>query len=327
MSTRTHWTSSRASSSSRTTRFRSRCPPATYLSSKDSKSTRYRSSSTSKPKRVDYAGLRSGHTTEFMNFVILDSSRMVLKHAIIYGISGFDRMGKTLNDIWMPDIKRHQLPTVLAGIAPVRSLVNVGSGFRDLIEIPLREYQRDGRIIRSISKGAAAFAKTTGTELVKLGAKVATGTQYVLQGAEGMLVQDPEGRGESSAGWQDDEMDEEDRKQISLYADQPTGVVQGLRHAYSSLARDLNTARDAIIAVPAEVRETTSAKGATKVVIKHAPTIIFRPAIGATKAIGQTLLGATNSLDPQNIRRMEDVSRQLSAPPLPFLPLFGLTNV
>lgn len=268
-----------------------------------------------KPKRVDYAGLRSGHTTEFMNFLILDGSRMTMRHTIIYGISGFDRLGKTLNDIWMPDIKRHQLPGVLAGIAPVRSLVTVGSGFKDLIEIPIQEYRHNGRIVRSISKGAMAFAKSTGTELVKLGAKVATGTQYVLQGAEGILnknnVDAPRylsaqtGGIGGDIGEQDDSDD--DHKQISLYADQPASVVQGLRHAYTSLARDLHVARDAIIAVPAEVRESTSATGAAKVVIKHAPTIIFRPAIGATKAIGQTLMGATNSLDPQNLRRAEDV--------------------
>ncbi|EPE05630.1 atg c terminal domain-containing protein [Ophiostoma piceae UAMH 11346] len=268
-----------------------------------------------KPKRVDYAGLRSGHTTEFMNFLILDGSRMTMRHTIIYGVSGFDRLGKTLNDIWMPDIQRYQLPGVLAGIAPVRSLVNVSSGFRDLIEIPIQEYRHNGRIVRSISKGAMAFAKSTGTELVKLGAKVATGTQYVLQGAEDILNKNnPDaqaggfgsGAGASGAGDMTGDDSDDERKQISLYADQPTGVVQGLRHAYTSLARDLHVARDAIIAVPAEVRESTSATGAAKVVIKHAPTIIFRPAIGASKAIGQTLMGATNSLDPQNLRRIED---------------------
>ena len=272
-----------------------------------------------KPKRVDYAGLRSGHTTEFMNFMILDGSRMVLRHTIIYGISGFDRLGKTLNDIWMPDVKRHQLPGVLAGLAPVRSLVNVGSGFKDLIEIPIREYRRDGRIIRSISKGAAAFARSTGTELVKLGAKVATGTQYVLQGAEGMLAQDGEGaagggRRDSSGaggGWDDDEADEGERKQISLYADQPAGFLQGLRSGYSSLARDINLAKGAIVAVPGEVMEARGAAGAAKAVLLRAPTFIFRPAIGATKAISQTLMGATNSMDPENRRRVEEVSFDL----------------
>ncbi|KAI1159246.1 ATG C terminal domain-containing protein [Nemania serpens] len=257
-----------------------------------------------KPKRVDYAGLRSGHTTEFMNFVVLDQSRMVLRRTIVYGASGFDRLGQTLNDTWMPDVKRNQLPGVLAGLAPVRSLVNVGSGFKELVEIPIREYKKDGRIVRSISKGAAAFAKTTGTELVKIGAKLAVGTQYALQGAEGMLTKQPDAR--EPADWEDDDTESEETKQISLYADQPTGVVQGLRGAYSSLARDLNLARDAIIAVPGEVMESGNAQGAAKAVLRRAPTIIFRPLIGSSKAIGQTLMGATNSLDPQNRRRMDE---------------------
>ncbi|KAK0653000.1 hypothetical protein B0T16DRAFT_109630 [Cercophora newfieldiana] len=260
-----------------------------------------------KPHRVDYAGLRSGHTTEFMNFLILEDSRLVLRHVILYGVSGFDRLGEQLNDIWTDNVKRTQLPGVLAGLAPVRSLVNAGSGFKDLIEIPIREYRKDGRIVRSIGKGAAAFAKTTGTEVVKLGAKLAIGTQYALQGAEGLLVSSPHGEGTSATGgdeWEEEEYQEE-KKQISLYADQPLGIIQGMRGAYASLARDLSIARDAIIAVPAEVMESVNAQGAAKAVLKRAPTIIFRPAIGATKAIGQTLLGATNSLDPENRRRVE----------------------
>lgn len=260
-----------------------------------------------KPKRVDYAGLRSGHTTEFMNFLVLDEADMVLRHTIIYGISGFDKLGKCLNDIWMPDIKRNQLPGILAGLAPVRSLANVGVGMRDLVVIPLREYRKDGRIVRSISKGAFAFARTTGTELVKLGAKLAIGTQTVLQGAEEFLSQSP-ARESSSAAWEDDELDEEEKKQISLYADQPIGVVQGLRGGYASLERDLLMARDAIIAVPGEVMESGTAQGAARAVLRRAPTVILRPVIGASKAIGQTLMGATNSLDPQNRRRVEDVS-------------------
>ncbi|SPN97709.1 related to sporulation protein SPO72 [Cephalotrichum gorgonifer] len=254
-----------------------------------------------KPKRVDYAGLRSGRTTEFMNFVILDEARMVLRHTIIYGVLGFERLGKTLNDVWMPDVKKNQLPSVLAGLAPVRSIVNVGSGIKNLIEIPMKEYKKDGRIVRSISKGASAFVRTTGTEIIKLGAKVAVGTQYALQGAEGLLVPKtaPEPR-------EYDEDESEEPKKISLYADQPMGVIQGLRGGYASLSRDLNLARDAIIAVPGAVMDSQNAQGAARAVLNKAPTIIFRPAIGATKALGQTLLGATNTLDPHNKRRIDE---------------------
>jgi autophagy-related protein 2 len=238
-----------------------------------------------------------------MNFIVLEESRMVLRHVIIYGISGFDRLGKTLNDLWMPDVKNTQLPGVIAGLAPVRSLVNIGSGFKDLVEIPLREYQKDGRVFRSISKGAAAFARTTGTEIVKLGAKLAVGTQYALQGAEEMLTEPRQPDG----AWEDDDLDAEEKKQISLYADQPPSVLQGVRGGYRSLLRDVNLARDAIIAVPGEVMQSQSAAGAAKAVWKRTPTIIFRPAVGVTKAIGQTLMGATNTIDPHNQRRINEV--------------------
>ncbi|KAJ5174304.1 Autophagy-related protein 2 [Penicillium canariense] len=255
-----------------------------------------------KPKRVDYAGLRSGRTTEFMNFFVLDGSDMVLRHVIIYGVSGFDRLGNTLNDIWMPDVKSNQLPGVLAGLAPIRSLVNVGGGVRQLFVVPMREYKKDGRIVRSIQKGAAAFAKTTSNELVRLGAKLAIGTQTVLQGAEDLLTS-PNG---PSTAFEEDRGDEEETKKISLYADQPIGVVQGLRGAFSGLERDLLLARDAIVAVPGEVVESGSARDAAKAVLRRAPTVILRPAIGVSKAVGQTLLGAGNTLDPSNRRRMED---------------------
>jgi autophagy-related protein 2 len=257
-----------------------------------------------KPKRVDYAGLRSGHTTEFMNFLILDEADMVLRHTIIYGISGFDKLGKCLNDIWMPDIKRNQLPGILAGLAPVRSFVNVGGGFQQLVVVPMREYKKDGRIVRSISKGAAAFAKTTGTELVKLGAKAAIGVQTVLQGVEGFLGPSTE----FSQSTIDEDDSEEEAKQISLYANQPVGVLQGLRGGYAGLQRDLILARDAIIAVPGEIMEGGNAAGVLRAVRKHAPTVILRPAIGVAKAGGQILMGATNSLDPVNLQRAEAVS-------------------
>ncbi|KAL9022001.1 MAG: hypothetical protein Q9185_000872 [Variospora sp. 1 TL-2023] len=280
-------------------------PEASFLQRVEVNSVRLRLDF--KPKRVDYAGIRSGHTNEFMNFFILDRADMVLRHVIIYGISGFDRLGKTLNDIWMPDIKRNQLPGILAGLAPVRSLVNVGSGVRDLVVIPIREYQKDGRVIRSLQKGALAFAKTTTSELVKLGAKMAIGTQTVLQEAEDILTQADQARSEVAGGWEEDGLDEEEKKQISLYADQPLGVIQGLRGAYASLERDILTAKDAIVALPGEVMLSGTAGGAAKAVLRGAPTVILRPALGVSKAVGRTLLGATNSLDPENRRRIEEV--------------------
>ena len=271
-----------------------------------------------KPKRVDYGGLRSGHYTEFKNFVILDGANIKLKHAIIYGIKGFEPLHQTLNDVWMPDIKRNQLPTVLAGLAPVRSLVNIGSGVRDVVAIPIREYRKDGRVVRSIQKGAMHFGKTTTSELARLGAKMAMGTQTLLTGAEGLLSptsaspRPGSGRRVSSEqGWYDSAASDDEsseKRAISAYANQPLGVFSGLRSARRQLELDLLTAKDALIAVQGEVFESASPGSAAAAVVRHAPTVILRPVIGASRAVGTALLGVGNQIDRSNVRKIEDVS-------------------
>lgn len=140
-----------------------------------------------KPKKIDYAGLRSGHTTEFMNFFILDEADMILKKITLYGVSGFPRLGVMLNGLWMPDIKSTQLSGVLSGLAPVRSIVQIGSGFKDLVVVPVKEYRKDGRVYRSFSKGVQHFTKNTTNELLKFGVKIAAGTQTLLEHTEQAL--------------------------------------------------------------------------------------------------------------------------------------------
>ena len=264
-----------------------------------------------KPKKVDYVGLRSGLATEFMNFVILDQANIRLRHAIVYGIRGFEPLHKTLNDVWMPDVKRNQLPTILTGLAPIRSLANIGTGVRDVVAIPIKEYKKDGRIVRSVQKGAFQFGKTTASELARLGAKVAMGTQNILSGAEGLLgppsSQAPSDRAKNLTSDADDDEDRENRA-YSAYADQPLGVLAGLKSARRYLEHDLLTARDALIAVQGEILESSNPGSAAMAVARHAPTVMLRPVIGASRALGTTLLGVGNQIDRGGVKRMEDVS-------------------
>lgn len=254
-----------------------------------------------KPKRVDYGGLRSGRYTEFKNFFILDKAHIILRHAIVYGIRGFDALHDTLNDVWMPDIKHNQLPGVLGGLAPVSSLVSIGSGLVDVVAIPIQEYKKDGRLMRSIQKGTSLLMRNTTSEIARLGAKVAIGTQTVLSGAETMFSS-----GDALHSRRRMSLDDEEYA-VSNYADQPLSVLQGLVSARKHLERDLLTARDALIAVQGEVMDSQSASSAAQAVARHTPTIILRPVIGASRAVGQTLLGVGNQVDKTNARKLDDV--------------------
>ncbi|KAI9688319.1 MAG: autophagy- protein 2 [Bogoriella megaspora] len=266
-----------------------------------------------KPKKIDYAGLRSGHTGEFMNFFILDGADFYLKHVILYGVLGFDRLHKMLNDVWMPDVRGKQLPGVLAGLAPVRGIVNVGAGVKDLVVVPMREYRKDGRVVRSIQKGAFAFAKTTTSELARLGARLAIGTQTALQGVEAMLSTPQSSHNES---WDEAHLSSSDddssrphsrskKPAISAYADAPVNISSAIRSAAQTLERDLLTTRDVIIAIPGEVSEAEGLAGGAKAVAKRAPTILLRPAMGVAGAVGKVGLGLGNWVDPEGRRRQE----------------------
>ncbi|KAF2091320.1 hypothetical protein K490DRAFT_54210 [Saccharata proteae CBS 121410] len=260
-----------------------------------------------KPKKVDYAGLRSGHTTEFMNFLTLEGAHITLRHVIVYGVPGFERVHKTLNDLWMPDVQKNQIPSIVAGISLLRGVASVGQGVKNLASVTYQEYQKDGRIVRSAKKGAISFAKTTTTELLRLGGKVSYGAQKFLGGAEDVFS--PPETTTARASREPNTWDEHDAsrsssasptpepKAISAYADQPIGLRAGLVSARRHLLHDFQTARDAIIAIPGEIMEKGTATGAAGAVLKRAPVVVLRPVTGVVGAGGRVMFGVANALE------------------------------
>ncbi|KAI0636957.1 hypothetical protein C8Q77DRAFT_1095313 [Trametes polyzona] len=262
-----------------------------------------------KPRRVDYRALREGRTIELMNFFHFDGAEMTLRHITLNGITGWPRFFDLLNDLWTPDVKATQLVDVISGVAPIRSVVNVGSGVADLVLLPIAQYKKDGRVVRGLQKGANSFVKSTAMEAIRLGARLATGTQVILEQAETVLGAQfkdqvmAEAMQIPVAMEVDEEGSEEDPGElISKYADQPSNVKEGVRSAYKSLKRNLNSAAQTILAVPMEVYERSGNEGPVRAVVRAVPIAVLKPMIGASEAVSKTLLGLQNTLDP-NIRQ------------------------
>ncbi|KAG8881224.1 autophagy- protein 2 [Tulasnella sp. 331] len=290
-----------------------------------------------KPKRVDYKALKEGKTIELMNFFHFDGAEMTLRHITLSGLTGWATLGETLNDLWTPDVKANQMVDIISGIAPIRSIVNVGSGFADLILLPISQYKKDGRIIRGVQKGAKSFFKTSAIEAVTVVGRIATGTQVILEAAEdalggnterrmGSVVSDsiddeylgsPRLRARQSLSLSDNESDNGEMSQsviagfsgdnaISRYADQPIDIKQGVKAGYKSLGKNLNEAAQTILAVPMEVYERSGNEGPMKKVIRAVPIAVLKPMIGASEAVSKTFLGLRNTMDPQNRRENEE---------------------
>ncbi|WVF72370.1 hypothetical protein IAT40_007185 [Kwoniella sp. CBS 6097] len=297
-----------------------------------------------KPKRVDFAALREGKTIELMNFFHFDGAEMTLRHITLSGVTGWDRLGTTLQDLWTPDVKANQLADVISGVSPIRSVVNVGSGVADLILLPIEQYRKDGRLARGVQRGTQSFVKSTAMEMMKIGARLATGTQVVLEKAEGVLggkfgenvfgqVERPSSSSSAFATnsntrgmgeWDRDRDDfgigigsggrpneggsssEDEEEIVSRYANQPEGVREGVQAAYKSLSKNVNAAAQTILAVPMEVYERSGDDGPLRAVVRAVPIAVLKPMIGTTEAVSKTLLGMRNSLDPAARRELGD---------------------
>ncbi|KAH9935004.1 uncharacterized protein B0H18DRAFT_1082721 [Fomitopsis serialis] len=262
-----------------------------------------------KPRRVDYRALRDGRTIELMNFFHFDGAEMTLRHITLTGITGWPRFFDLLNDLWTPDVKATQLVDVISGVSPIRSVVNVGSGVADLVLLPIAQYKKDGRVVRGLQKGTTAFVKSTAMEAIKLGARLATGTQVILEQAENVIggqFKDPITAETVPGSPFLDELggqlvDEEEGDLFSRYAEQPMNVQEGVQSAYKSLRSNLNSAAQTILAVPMEVYERSGNEGPVRAVVRAVPIAVLKPMIGASEAVSKTLLGLHNQLDP-NVR-------------------------
>lgn len=122
--------------------------------------------------------------------------------------------------------------------------------------------------MRGVQKGTTAFVRSTAVEAIKLGARLATGTQVILEQAEGVLgsqFKNPVtaetltvpslGEDFIPPGFEGSDEDDEADDLISRYAEQPVDIKEGMQSAYKSLSRNLNSAAQTILAVPMEVYE------------------------------------------------------------------------
>ncbi|KAJ2060111.1 autophagy- protein 2 [Coemansia sp. S146] len=136
---------------------------------------------------------------ELLNFFPLEDAEMTLNTVKVRGVAGVAKLVHELGRAWLPHLTQTQIPGVVSGMTPLRSLVNIGSGFADLVILPLEQYRKDGRLVQGIKRGAQSFARTTALEAIQLGAKVAVNAQTLLEQAGDILNVDVTNAGESGS--------------------------------------------------------------------------------------------------------------------------------
>ncbi|KAI8389478.1 hypothetical protein BD560DRAFT_486118 [Blakeslea trispora] len=288
-----------------------------------------------KPKHFNLGNVKDGQYLELVKLFHLDGAEVSLTHVKLTGIRGLQGLFDRLGQEWLPHLKQtSQVFNVASGIPPVRSLVNLGTGVADLVLLPIQQYKKDGRLMKGIQRGTSSFARAAAIEAIKLSSKMATGTQVILEHADGFFSTLPSSSSSSSApvpsdhqqyhfiytesvDLQDDELQIISKDELDASIPPPpknyrTKSTEGLQMAYHQISRNLGSAAQTIFAVPTDVQtqdEDDYHHGSTKAVVRAVPIAVIKPMIGLTGALQSILAGLRNSIDPTMRLQSEDVRK------------------
>ena len=234
------------------------------------------------PRDVDVAALRAGNLAEALNLVPFGGVAVHLRPVTLRGVCGWSRLTELVVRSWLEHIASTQAHTFARGLAPIRSVCNVGAATKGLVTTPL-EFRRSGRrggAWRGAAHGAATFVKAVSREALGLGVNIAAATNAVIGGVEDAVVRR---RGER------EEMPE------------PGTLREGVRQAATTLGRGLKKAASAVKDGPVRVHRQGGDGTAVMVsAVRTAPTAAVAPVAAAAEAVHRTLLGARNQFASAN---------------------------
>jgi hypothetical protein len=196
-------------------------------------------------------------------------------------------------DAWIPHITATQVPNVVSGLKPIRSMVNIGSGMADLVLLPIEQYRRDGRVVKGLRRGMEKFIRTAAMETLQIGTKLAVGAQIILEHADSILAPASSSTKKPNPA--------------SRYAASPRNLSDGMGKAVDSLSLHVGTAIQTIVAVPVSVEESplSSSTGPVRL-IRAVPVAVLRPMIGASEALRNIVMGLRHSIDPTHREHLEE---------------------
>lgn len=130
------------------------------------------------PIRFDYQGKRVEMSHGplaglLMGLGQLQCSEIRLKKiSYRHGLLGLEKLLTFLVHEWLQDIKKRQLPKILGGVGPMYSLVQLFQGIFDLFWLPIEQYQKDGRIVRGLQRGAQSFTARTALAALEITSRI-----------------------------------------------------------------------------------------------------------------------------------------------------------
>jgi len=252
------------------------------------------------PIRVDYKGknLRGDKnmvsnplTNLLIGLAQLNCSELRLR-SLCYrqGLLGYPRLAEWVIMQWVNDIKTSQLPSILGGVGPMHSFIQLFSGVVDLVYLPVQQYREDGRIVKGLQRGANSFTHSTAVSLLQLSSKLFYSIQCVAEVTYDLVSPIP-------------------HRRSSPNCQQPSDLREGFVNAYETVTSDAYTRASSIQHAALFNHSTQGITAAIGGVMREIPPTLVQPILSAAQGMTQILDGAQNHLRPGHVREREEKYR------------------
>ncbi|KAH1007770.1 hypothetical protein HUJ04_004965 [Dendroctonus ponderosae] len=249
--------------------------------------------------RLDYVGKgldmsRGSIAGILMGLGHLNCSEIRLKRIVYrHGLLGVTKLIEFLLREWIGDIKKNQLSAIFKGVGPVKAVLQLFQGIKDLFWLPIEQYQKDGRIVRGLQRGANSFTTSTVMAALELTTRLIYLIQVTAETAYDMLSPGPSVRMKRLAK----------RKGRRKRYHQPQDIREGLANACTEVREGIGETANNILQVVASEKDQKGISGAVGAVFRQIPpTMLIKPCIIATGATNNLLMGVQNQLMPDTKR-------------------------
>ncbi|XP_012375149.2 autophagy-related protein 2 homolog A isoform X2 [Dasypus novemcinctus] len=220
-----------------------------------------------------------------LNCCELKLKRLCCRH----GLLGVDKvLGYAVNE-WLQDIRKNQLPSLLGGVGPMHSVVQLFQGLRDLLWLPIEQYRKDGRLMRGLQRGAASFGSSTASAALELSNRLVQAIQATAETVYDIL---------SPAAPVSRSLQDKRSARRLRRGRQPLDLREGVVRAYDTVREGLLDTAQTICDVASRGHEEKGLTGAVGGVIRQLPPTVVKPLILATEATSSLLGGMRNQILP-----------------------------
>lgn len=223
-------------------------------------------------RRINLPKIAIGRYGELLNLFSLKNASIELPSVNLSGFKGIKSIFEQVLKSWT-SVVLMQIPKIVGELLPLRTIVRFSNSVANLILVPLRQFNDEGRALHGIQQSSLSFMQVTISESAAISRQVlGTGVWFLKHAQDFFHLKDIENSGNEFAIMSLNNLD----------------TLTSLRIVGHEIIRDFESAAKTVIALPVKIVQTRQKEGSTEsisTIFKVLPIVILKPLVNTASLL------------------------------------------